>query len=126
MNLHSRKKESKPKEFFYIGHYIDKAGNYVLKPGTTNDLDRRKKEHDRAYRKTPNFPMADDSEFTYDFYIKLSKYNTLRVEDRTKEKFQNENFGEYMRNDRFVFPIDEKPQTIEIIVRKTYTIQLGE
>ena len=35
------------KEYLYVGHYIDKDGNYILKVGTTNDLERRRKEHNR-------------------------------------------------------------------------------
>jgi hypothetical protein len=28
------------KEYLYVGHYIDDEGNYILKVGTTNDLER--------------------------------------------------------------------------------------
>lgn len=111
---------TKNKEFFYVGHYISVNGEYVLKVGTTNDLNRRIKEHNKSYAKTPHYPRA--TEFEYDFFIPLSKYNTLRTEDNTKQKFINENFGEYVRNDRFVFA--EKPKQIEVTVRKTYTIEL--
>ena len=108
------------KEYFYVGHYTATSGEYVLKVGTTNDLNRRIKEHNKSYSKTPHYPRA--TEFEYDFYILLSKYNTLRTEDKTKARFIEENFGEYVRNDRFVF--EEKPTQIEITIRKTYTIEL--
>jgi predicted GIY-YIG superfamily endonuclease len=116
------KAKAKGKEFYYVGHYISKEGKYVLKPGTTNDLKRRRQEHNRAYHKTPNFPMDDKSSFEYDWFIPLSKYNTLRVEDRMKEKFQAERFGVYVNNDRFVF--DEKPEFVEITVKRIYKIAL--
>ena len=108
------------KEYFYVGHYTATSGEYVLKVGTTNDLNRRIKEHNRNYLDTPHYPRATD--FEYNFYIPLSKYNTLRTEDKTKARFIEENFGEYVRNDRFVF--EEKPTQIEITIRKTYTIEL--
>lgn len=108
------------KEYFYVGHYTATSGEYVLKVGTTNDLNRRIKEHNKSYASTPHYPRATD--FEYDFYIPLSKYNTLRTEDKIKARFIEENFGEYVRNDRFVF--EEKPTQIEITIRKTYTIEL--
>ena len=100
------------KEYFYIGHYYDPQGNYVLKIGTTNDLDRRKAEHIKNY----GLP------FEYNWYIPLSKYTTLRVEDRTREIFKFCGFGEYMRNDRFRFA--EKPERVYIQVKKVYEILL--
>jgi hypothetical protein len=114
--------KAKSKEFYYVGHYISKNGEYILKPGTTNDLKRRRLEHNRAYKKTPNYPLADGTTFEYDWYISLSKYNTLRVEDKMKEKFQNEGFGIYVNNDRFVF--SKKPEFVEITVKKVYKIAL--
>lgn len=110
------------KEFLYVGHYVDVDGNYVLKVGTTNNLERRRKEHTRNYLNTPHSQMPLDEEFTYDWYLPLSKYNTLRFEDRTKEKWKEENFGRYIRNDRFV--CEEKPTKVEITIRKTYEIIL--
>lgn len=113
---------SKNKEFLYVGHYIDTNGNYMLKIGTTNDLDRRQTEHTRNYRKAKQFTMPLDSQFVYDFYIPLSKYNTIRFEDRTRERWQNEGIGEFVRNDRF--RCDIKPNFVEITIRKTYKIAL--
>ena len=113
---------SKNKEFLYVGHYIDTDGNYMLKIGTTNDLNRRQTEHTRNYRRAKQFTMPSDSQFVYDFYIPLSKYNTIRFEDRTRERWQNEGIGEFVRNDRF--RCDIKPDFVEITIRKTYKIPL--
>ena len=111
------------KEYFYIGHYTDKDGRYILKIGTTDNLDRRRKEHNRNYAKASSqFGFADGEEFVYDWFIPLSKYNTLRVEDRTRESFIHCGFGEFIRNDRFAFT--EKPSRIFIQVKKVYEILL--
>ena len=100
------------KEYFYLGHYYLPNGEYVLKIGTTDNLDRRQKEHRRNYK----------TEFEYDWFIPLSKYNTLRVEDNTRESFIACGFGEFMRNDRFVFA--EKPSRVFIGVKKVYEVTL--
>ena len=63
--------------------------------------------------------------FKYDWHLKLSKYNTLRYEDKTKNKWKDENIGEYVRNDRFNCG-KRKPAYVEITIRKTYIIPLGE
>lgn len=110
------------KEFLYVGHYIDEEGNYILKIGTTNNLERRRKEHNRKYLNTPNCPMDIDEEFVYDWFTKLSKYNTLRYEDSNKELWKSLGYGEYIRNDRFV--CGEKPQKVVVKIRKEYEIIL--
>lgn len=110
------------KEFLYVGHYVDENGNYILKVGTTNNLERRRKEHTRNYKKSPNYKMPIESEFTYDFSVPLSKYNTLRYEDKTRAMWQDENIGEFVRNDRFC--CKEKPKTVKVTIRKTYEIVL--
>jgi hypothetical protein len=110
------------KEFLYGGHYIDIYGNYIFKIGTTNNLERRQGEHTKNYKKSPNHQMPLDGSFEYDFSIPLSKYNTLRFEDKTKAQWIADAVGEYIRNDRFV--CEEKPQAVEIKIRKTYKITL--
>ena len=85
-------------------------------------LKRRKKEHTRNYKKSPVHTMPPDGEFEYDFTLPLSKYNTLRYEDKNRERWQEEQIGEFVRNDRFC--CEEKPKQVEIIVRKTYEIIL--
>ena len=57
------------KEFLYVGHYVDMNGDYILKIGTTNDLDRRQKEHTRNYKRSPNYTMPEDGKFEYDFKL---------------------------------------------------------
>ena len=112
----------KNKEFLYVGYYYDVFNHFILKIGTTNDLERRAQEHTRNYRKSPNYTMPIDGEFVYLWSIPLSKYNTLRYEDRNKEAWQKANIGEFVRNDRFFCA--EKPDFVEITIRKTYKIAL--
>lgn len=110
------------KEFLYVGHYTDTDGFYIVKIGTTNDLERRRKEHTRNYKKSPNCTMPEDAQFIYDWHLPLSKYNTLRYEDKNKAKWQAEDVGEYVRNDRF--KCSSKPDFVEIEIRKKYVIYL--
>ena len=46
------------KEYLYVGHYIDDEGNYILKVGTTNDLERRRKEHTHAIITRPRIILC--------------------------------------------------------------------
>ena len=110
------------KEFLYVGHYYDKNGNYILKVGTTNNLDRRKQEHTRNYKRVKHFPIADNTEFQYDWHLPLSRANTLRVEGKTKELWKMLGIGEYIPNDRFYCVT--KPAEVPVKVRKTYTVIL--
>ena len=110
------------KEFLYVGHYVDMNGDYILKIGTTNDLDRRQKEHTRNYKRSPNYTMPEDGKFEYDWSCPLSKYNTLRFEDRNRETWQKEEIGVFVRNDRF--HCKTKPDFVQITIRKTYQIAL--
>lgn len=111
------------KDWLYIGHYIDINGNYILKIGTTNNLARRQKEHNLKYKKSPNHTMPPNGSFEYDFWVPLSKYNTLRYEDRNRELWKNLNIGEYIRNDRFL--CEKKPEFVTIYIRKEYIVQLA-
>ena len=110
------------KDLFYIGHYVSTTGEYVLKIGTTNDLRRRRTEHNQNYRKAKTHTLPPNEEFLYDWFIPLSKYNTLRIEDRVREAFQSLGLGIFVKNDRFV--CDRKPDFVEITIRKTYKIPL--
>ncbi len=110
------------KEFLYVGHYIDTKGRYILKIGTTNDLQRRKTEHTRNYKRAKDYTMPKDSEFTYDWHLPLSKYNTLRYEDKNRANWKNLEIGNFVRNDRFC--CSTKPDIVEITIRKTYRIRL--
>ena len=99
------------KNFIYVGHYYS-DGDYILKVGTTNNLERRRKEHERRYKK----------EFVYDWYNEVSKYTALRTEDRTRNDWQNTLGGEFIRNDRF--RLKEKPTEVRVTIRKEYAIAL--
>ena len=115
-------KKLQKKEFLYVGHYIDEEGNYILKIGTTNEPKRRQTEHNRNYRRAKTNTMPKENSFEYDWLLPLSKYNTLRFEDRNRKKWQEQNVGEFIRNDRFI--CREKPQFVEVTIRKTYIIEL--
>jgi outer membrane usher protein FimD/PapC len=116
-------KSEKNKEFLYVGYYVDTNDKYILKIGTTNDLTRRKYEHNMNYRKSKEYTMPANRQFTYLWHLPLSKYNTLRFEDRNRQKWQDENVGQFVRNDRFV--LDTIPKSVDITIRKTYTIPLN-
>lgn len=94
----------------------------MLKIGTTNNPDRRKEEHNRRYRKAKKFTMAKDTEFCYDWLIKLSPLNTLRYEALNKEIWTKAGLGVHIPNDRFIYT--EKPKSVQIQIRKTYLIEL--
>ena len=110
------------KEFLYVGHYTDTAGNYILKIGTTNNLARRKADHTSNYKKAKKYTMPVGDEFIYDWFLPLSRYNTRRYEDKNIDLFKQAGFGEYVRNDRFCFA--EKPTSVNVVIKKTYCIEL--
>ena len=112
----------KSKEFLYVGYYRDTNDNFILKIGTTNDLERRRQEHNRNYRNAKEHQMNAGEEFTYLWKLPLSKYNTLRYEDHNRAKWQENQVGDFVRNDRFV--LNEIPSQVEITIRKTYVIPL--
>ena len=112
----------KNKEFLYVGYYIDTENRFILKIGTTNDLDRRRTEHTRNYHRNKTHTLPPNKKFEYLWSLPLSKYNTIRFEDSNREKWINENIGEFVRNDRFV--LTTPPEFVEIAIRKTYKIAL--
>ena len=111
------------KEFLYVGTYTDTDGNRILKIGTTNDLNRRRYEHNTNYRRAKTHTMPIDGSFEYLWHLPLSKYNTIRYEDRNREMWQEMGIGEFVRNDRF--KCSTKPEFVEVTIRKTYKISLG-
>lgn len=113
---------AKNKEFLYVGYYFDVDNNIILKIGTTNDLDRRQKEHTRNYRRAKQYQMPKNSNFEYLFSLPLSKYNTLRFEDKNREEWKNLEIGEFIRNDRFLLKNGIKKVAIKI--KKVYEIDL--
>jgi hypothetical protein len=110
------------KEFLYVGYYIDVDDNFILKIGTTHDLKERRGRHNRDMRKYRHNPMRDDSTFEYIWTKPLSKYNTLRYEDRNRETWKNMGLGTFLRNDRFL--LETIPPTIPVKIRKEYQIAL--
>lgn len=110
------------KEFLYVGYYIDTEGNTILKIGTTNNLKRRQQEHTRNYKRTENCRLPENGNFTYLWHLPLSKYNTLRYEDKNREEWKNLGIGTFIRNDRFKLkkPIAQVP----VKIRKTYQVSL--
>lgn len=117
MILKSTSKENvsqKPKYYIYFLR-IGEPCERLFKIGTTNDMDRRMKEHKRYYKK--------DVEVLGVITV-TSEYTTLRVEKQTKELWREIHPDwEYKRNDRFIIPEDVKE--IEIKVRKTYKIAVA-
>lgn len=111
------------KEYLYVGHYVDTLGRYILKIGTTNDLKRRAQEHTRNYRRAKNYTLPSGEKFEYDWVRPLSKYNTLRYEDKNRTLWQELGIGEFVRNDRFC--CETKPDFVQITIRKTYQIALS-
>ena len=107
----------------YVGHYFDSEGNCILKIGTTNNLHRRRNEHNINYKKSANHTMPLNGSFEYDFWLPLSKYNTLRYEDKNRQLWIEQEIGEFIRNDRFC--CTEKPQTVSIFIKKEYIIELS-
>ena len=110
------------KEYLYVGHYTDTDGNRILKIGTTNDLNRRRYEHNTNYRRAKTHTMPKEESFEYIWTHKLSKYNTLRYEDRNRQAWQECGIGEFVRNDRFV--LAEEVAEVEVKIRKTYKVAL--
>ena len=74
----------------------------LVKIGTTNDIIRRMKEHQKYYNTTI--------------------WTTLRIEDKMKQFWIEKNLGEWIRNDRFL--IDKEVKNITITVRKDYTFEI--
>ena len=110
------------KELLYVGTYTDTDGNRILKIGTTNDLKRRQYEHNHNYRRAKTHTMPKDQSFEYIWTHPLSKYNTLRYEDKNRQAWQEMGIGEFVRNDRFV--ITEELAEVEVKIRKVYKIAL--
>ena len=112
------------KEFLYVGYYTDTEDNTILKIGTTNNLKRRQQEHTRNYKKTENCRLPENGNFTYLWYLPLSKYNTLRYEDRNREEWKNLGIGTFIRNDRF--KLKNGITKVPIKIRKKYEVILDK
>lgn len=111
------KTPSKKGDYLYLAKLIPRAPNLktTWKIGTTDRPIDRMKEHLRYYKYEFDIEV-------YWFSPCLSKYTTLRIEDRTKLLWQTFQDWEYIRNDRFLLPQEIKEVTIKI--RKNYIIQI--
>ncbi len=112
ITLKSTSKENASQKSKYYIYFvrIGEPKDRLFKIGTTNDIDRRMKEHKRYYKQDIEVlgTIAVTSEFT-----------TLRVEKLTKQEWrENHPDWQYLRNDRFIIP--EDVTEIEIKVKKIY------
>lgn len=111
------------KQYLYLGTYRGINGEVVLKIGTTNDLKRRRYEHNTHYRKpSSKVQMPKTESFEYIWTHELSESNTRRFEDLNKAIWRKMEFGYYVENDRFVF--QEMPKSCLIKIKKVYEIAL--
>lgn len=106
-----KEKENKKEYIYFIR--IGEPADRLFKIGTTNNIKRRMKEHERTYQK--NVEVLGTIAVT-------SKYTTLRVEENMISEWKNNEGWEYKRNDRFIIPEDVKSVTIK--VRKEYIINI--
>lgn len=67
--------------------------------------------------------MPKESSFEYVWWHPLSKYNTLRFEDRNRLLWQGLNIGKYIRNDRFC--CTSRPKVVPIHIRKEYLVPVS-
>lgn len=93
---------------------IGEPSKRLFKIGTTNRPLERMLEHCRHYKKEITVLW---------FSPQLSKYTTLRIEDRQKNFWiENRPDWEYLENDRFIIPPDV--HNIEITIKKNYPIRI--
>lgn len=112
--IYSRKNLPKKRGDYVYFIRIGDENDRLFKIGTTNRPYERMREHAKYYNK-PIYILW--------FSPTYSKYTTLRVEDKTKDKWKELKEYQYINNDRFI--IDDNINSIEIKVKKTYTISLN-
>lgn len=106
-------KETDGKQYFYLCHIKDRNSDTVwLKCGTTCNPKERMTAH---YREKGEVRVIW-------FSPVYTKYTALKIEDNFKDFYRNHMEWAYIRNDRFIIP--EGITTVEVMVRKTYTISL--
>lgn len=111
-------------DYVYVGHYTDVDGNYILKVGTTKDLNRRRREHNLSYSKKKNYRMAKGTKFTYDWYRSVSYKNSIRAEDRTRQAWKDEGIGQFIPKDRFNCGATP-PRQVKVKIRKEWIVDLS-
>jgi hypothetical protein len=67
--------------------------------------------------------MPQDEQFKMIWYRPLSKYNTIRYEDRNRDWWREIGFGEFVRNDRFVF--EEIPTHATVRIKKEWVVPIN-
>lgn len=97
-------------DYIYFIRIGDKSDN-LYKIGTTNNIQRRMSQHERYYKKSVEVLWTSPA---------YSKYTTLRVEERTIEKWKHLEGFQYIRNDRFI--IDPSIKQVTITVKKDWTV----
>lgn len=112
---------TRAKENFYMGLYISKENEYILKGGTTNELARRFAEHKRNNPKLKNYSAQEEYAFIPIFHLKLSQANTLKLEKDFMNQIKALGCYKYILNDRFLLK-DDLPEFIYLTVKKTYVI----
>ena len=100
----------KKKDYVYFIR-IGAPSDNLYKIGTTNNIERRMKEHIRNYKKPIEVIWVSNP---------YSKYTTLRVEEQTISKWRETEGFHYIRNDRFI--IDPSIKQVTIKVRKEWTV----
>lgn len=93
--------------FIRIGAKPDR----LFKIGTTNNVERRMREHRKKYGKPIEVLWISKP---------YSKFTTLRVEEETKRRWRELDKFQYIRNDRFVIP--ENVNQVTIKVRKEWVV----
>lgn len=114
---------SQNKEFFYVMDFgrLPHTRKRIIKPGTSNDPKRRLKEHEVRGNK---FLKGREGKILV--AVPLSKYNALRVEDRTREKWDNTPGFERAPRCLDTFLVDtEVVQEISFTVKKTYSARIA-
>lgn len=106
------RKTKKKGEYIYFIR-IGEPQERLFKIGTTNNIKRRMKEHEKTYHKKITVLWISSP---------YSKYTTLRVEDNMINKWKEEGVFKYIRNDRFVIP--PWINKVKIKVRKEWTVIL--
>ena len=84
----------------------------LYKIGTTNNLKRRMREHEKNYQKPIEVLWVSPA---------YSKWTTLRVETATIEQWKQLEGFEYIRNDRFI--INPTIRAVTIKVKKEWVVE---
>ena len=100
----------KKKDHVYFIRIGDPSEN-LYKIGTTNNLKRRMREHEKNYQKHIEVLWVSPA---------YSKWTTLKVETAMIEQWRQAEGFEYIRNDRFI--IDPAIRSVSIKVRKNWIV----